>query len=149
MNGVLHSEHVISRSGIAVSPRKWKQRTFTFLLFGALALRFFQPPGCGAKALFFINARRKAGVPTVSWPECTPAMQSIQFFYANFGGETVAEDLQIQSGCGMYATDDKTFFCKTSHFDRHIGCSITSETWIERLDKDPDIWSNRLRWAVP
>src|SRR6185295_4330445 len=64
MNGVLHSEHVISRSGIAVSPREVKKRTSTLLLFGALALRFFQPRTCGAKALFFSNARRKAGVPT-------------------------------------------------------------------------------------
>src|SRR4029078_11092151 len=80
MNGVLHSEHVISRSGIAVSPREVKKRTLTLLLFGALALRFFQPRTCGAKALFFSNARRKAGVPTVCWAECTPAMHSIQIF---------------------------------------------------------------------
>ena len=62
-----------------------KTEDFTFLLFGSLALRFFQPPGCGAKArIFFINARRKTGVPRVSGAECTPAMHSIQFFCANF-----------------------------------------------------------------
>ena len=92
MNGVLHSEHVISRSGIRGFSTKVKTRTFTFLLFGALALRFFQPPGCGAKArFFFTNARRKAGVPTVSWSECTPAMQSIQFFYENFDWKLLRE----------------------------------------------------------
>ena len=55
----------------------------------SLALRsagvaFLSTTSRGAKALFFTNARRKAGVPTVSWPECTPAIQSIQFFCANF-----------------------------------------------------------------
>ena len=58
MNEVPHSEHVISRSGIAVSPRK--RMEVHFLLFGALALRFFQPLGRGAKAALFSNARQKA-----------------------------------------------------------------------------------------
>jgi hypothetical protein len=51
------------------------------MLFGALALRFFQPQSCGTKALFFKNAtpeslasRRLVG------PECTPAPECIQIF---------------------------------------------------------------------
>jgi hypothetical protein len=83
MNGVLHSEHVISRSGIAVLLES-EMRISLSMLFGALALRFSQPPGCGTKALVS-NARRKACVPTVNWAECTPV---VHFFlristYAN------------------------------------------------------------------
>jgi hypothetical protein len=41
MNGVLHSEHVISRSGIAVFSKRGKIEDSLSMLFGALALRFF------------------------------------------------------------------------------------------------------------
>ncbi len=40
---MLHSEHVISRSGIAVSPREQNRGVLPSLLFGALASGLFQP----------------------------------------------------------------------------------------------------------
>lgn len=92
MNGVLHSEHVISRSGIAVSPREVKKRTLTLLLFGALALRFFQPRTCGAKALFSqthaekLASRRFVGLSVLQ--QCT-----LFKFFLKFRTLTVAEDL--------------------------------------------------------
>ncbi len=78
MNGVLHSEHVISRSGIAVSPRERKE-DFHSLLFGALASRFFQPRVWGESAVFKRYAENLAS-RRVSWGECTPAIQRIQIF---------------------------------------------------------------------
>src|SRR5690349_17824223 len=90
MNGALHSEHVISRSGIAVSPESENEDDHS-LLFGALASRFFQPQDVARKRCF-INARRKP-VPTVTCWECTPAIHSIQFFCENFLTKSVAQDL--------------------------------------------------------
>ena len=62
MNGVLHSEHVISRSGIAVSPRELL-RILTLLLFGALAVRFFQPQIVERKRCFLKRYAEKLWRP--------------------------------------------------------------------------------------
>jgi hypothetical protein len=44
------------------------------MLFGALALRFFQPQGCGTKALDSQTLRLKSWRPDgFSCAECTPA----------------------------------------------------------------------------
>ena len=43
------------------------------MLFGALALRFSHPPGCGTKALLS-NARRKPASRLVNCDECTPVV---------------------------------------------------------------------------
>jgi hypothetical protein len=65
------------------------------LLFGALALRFFQPPGCGAKARFLflqthaekLASRRLVGESVLQ--QCT----LFNFFMQSFR-KTVAEGLQ-------------------------------------------------------
>jgi hypothetical protein len=50
-----------------------ERRTFIlFLLFGALAWRFFQPQGCGAKALFLKHYAEKLASRLVNWAEFTP-----------------------------------------------------------------------------
>src|SRR5215510_5299693 len=93
MNGVLHSEHVISRSGIAVSPREVK-RGFHSLALRSAGVAFLSTTNVWGESAVFSNARRKAGVPTVNWPECTPAMHSIQIFCV----KSVAGDLHPSSG---------------------------------------------------
>ena len=83
MNGELHSEHVISRSGIAVVLHESEQRTSHSLLhFGALAWRFFQPQGCGTKALFHKHYAEKLASRSVIGPEFTPANRRTQTFIA-------------------------------------------------------------------
>src|SRR5215208_4502868 len=103
MNGVLHSEHVISRSGIAVSPRGEK-RTFTLLLFGALALRFFQPLVVGRKHCILKRYAEKLASRRVSWSECTPAPVRIQIFYLVLTQKSVANLLHNHLCCGVWAT---------------------------------------------
>ena len=80
MNGVLHSEHVISRSGIAVSPPRVIEDPHSLALRSA-GVAFLSTTGRGAKALFFFKRTPKSpGVPTVIGPECTPAVRCIQIF---------------------------------------------------------------------
>jgi hypothetical protein len=106
MNGVLHSEHVISRSGIrgfstkvkrghslSCSSERWRCVSFNHLV----VVR--------KRGFFCTNARRKAGVPTVNWAECTPAMHSIQFFCANF-----------RQNCGRRSSKTRLFVaCAQQH----------------------------------
>jgi hypothetical protein len=90
------------------------------MLFGALALRFFQPQSCGTKALFSQTLRRKAlASRRLVGAECTPAVQSIQIFY-----ETLREDCGGTSSqvLPMWPTRH-TQFAETSFSARHIGCS--------------------------
>ena len=93
MNGVLHSEHVISRSGIAVSPREGKLRIRS-LCSSERWRRVSFHHSCGTKALFSQTLRRKAGVPTVCCAECTPAIQIFLRNSTEIYRETVAEHLQ-------------------------------------------------------
>jgi hypothetical protein len=44
------------------------------MLFGALALRFSQPPGCGTKALVSNARLKKPASRLVNWAECTPVV---------------------------------------------------------------------------
>jgi hypothetical protein len=123
MNGVLHSEHVISRSGIAVSPTRVKTRTFTLLLFGALALRFFQPRVVGRKRCSLQTHAEKLASRRLVGLKFTPATRSIQFFYANFN-ETVAQDLQRRGE--LWHSRNRSLL-ETAYFARHIGCSLIIE----------------------
>ena len=63
MNGVLHSEHVISRSGIAVSPREMKKRTLTSLALRSAGVAFLSTTNVWGESAVFSNARRKAWRP--------------------------------------------------------------------------------------
>jgi hypothetical protein len=74
MNGVLHSEHVISRSGIAVSPRERKLRIRS-LCSSERWRRVSFTTACGTKAPEFKRYAEKLGVPTVNCAECTPVVQ--------------------------------------------------------------------------
>lgn len=93
MNGVLHSEHVISRSGIAVSPREVKKRTSTPLALRSAGVAFLSTTTCGAKALFFLKRTPK------SWrPDGLLALSVLQQFtlfkfFLKFRRQDVAEDL--------------------------------------------------------
>jgi hypothetical protein len=130
MNGVLHSEHVISRSGIrgfstkvkrghslSCSSERWRCVSFNHLV----VVR--------KRGFFCTNARRKAGVPTVNWAECTPAMHSIQFFYANFRQKLWQKIFKNTPVCGVCATAHSRSIRKIRIFTGHIGCSIVLSTW--------------------
>jgi hypothetical protein len=83
MNGVLHSEHVISRSGIAVLLESEIEDLALYALRSA-GVTFLSATGLWHESAVS-NARRKACVPTVNWAECTPV---VHFFlristYAN------------------------------------------------------------------
>src|SRR5690242_4289240 len=132
MNGVLHSEHVISRSGIRGFSTKVKTRTFTFLLFGALALRFFQPPGCGAKARFLflqthaekLASRRLVGLSVLQ--QCT----LFNFFVQTFDKNCGRTSSQVRAVCGVRATTHNRSISKIRIFTGHIGCSsFVFSTW--------------------
>src|SRR5262245_43573136 len=114
MNGVLHSEHVISRSGIAVSPRERKRGPSLPCSSERWRCVSFNHER-GAKALFFINARRKAGVPTVILAEFTPAIQSIQFFCAKLWQK-------IFTSSGRCGTDATPGSIKPQFFARYVCC---------------------------
>src|ERR1051325_2114309 len=62
MNGVLHSEHVISRSGIAVSPPKVIEDPHSLALRSA-GVAFLSTTGRGAKALFLQTHAEKPWRP--------------------------------------------------------------------------------------
>jgi hypothetical protein len=64
MNGVPHSEHVISRSGIAVSPREWIFEDPTLCSSERWRRVSFHHKFVGRKRCFSQTLRRKAGVPT-------------------------------------------------------------------------------------
>src|SRR5262249_51218088 len=59
-----------------------KARTFTLLLFGALALRFFQPQDVVRKRCFYKRTPKSWRPDGFLDPQCTPAIRRIQFFCA-------------------------------------------------------------------
>src|SRR5688572_21807071 len=63
MNGVLHSEHVISRSGIAVSPREMKARTFTLFALRSAGVAFLSTTSLWDESADFSNATPKSWRP--------------------------------------------------------------------------------------
>jgi len=63
MNGELHSEHVISKSGIAVSPRERTEDIHSLALRSA-GVAFLSTTGLWDESAFSQTLRRKAGVPT-------------------------------------------------------------------------------------
>jgi hypothetical protein len=113
MNGVPHSAHVISRSDIAVVLLERALRNFTLYAFGALALRFFQPPGCGTKALVVFKRNAKtAGVPT-------GYLRRVYSSGRDLNKKSVAEHLQ-QTFCLWHMRHSR--LKKTSIFTGNIGC---------------------------
>jgi hypothetical protein len=80
MNGVLHSEHVISRSGIAVSPREVKKRTSTPLALRSAGVAFLSTTNVGRKRCFLKRTPKSWRPDGFVGPECTPAIHSIQIF---------------------------------------------------------------------
>ena len=104
MNGALHSEHVISRSGIAVFSKKVKIEDFQLSALRSAGVAFLSTTDCGAKALFSNATPKSLASRRFNWAECTPAMQSIQIFIATFLAKTVAKALHESSFCGTCAT---------------------------------------------
>jgi hypothetical protein len=82
MNGELHSEHVISRSGIAVFSTRVNRGPLTLLHFGCAGVAFLSTTDCGAKALYHKHYAEKLASRLVIGPECTPANQRRQTIIA-------------------------------------------------------------------
>ena len=93
MNGVLHSEHVISRSGIAVSPREVKKRTSTPLALRSAGVAFLSTTNLWGESAVFSNARRKAGVPTGLLALSVLQQFTLFKFFLKFRRQDVAGDL--------------------------------------------------------
>ena len=91
------------------------------LLFGALALRFFQPQLWNESA-FFSNATPKSWRPDGFVAPSLLQQQSVFKFYLN---KSVAKDLHHLVPCGKGATHSpaKTLVCA-----RHIGCSVITRS---------------------
>ena len=90
------------------------------MLFGALALRFSQPPGCGTKALVS-NARRTACVPDGLYG--LSVLQQFSFFYVFLRSreeKSVAKELHKRA---LLLHMSHTRLMKIIIFMRHIGCS--------------------------
>jgi len=123
MNGVWHSEQFISKSGIAVSPRERTEDIHSLLLFGALAWRFFQPQGCGAKALFLKHYAEKLASRLVIGPEFTPLNQCIQTIFRQ---KTVARSLHRPSRLLRCCHTELRILLQIT---RHECCSSFRRTW--------------------
>ena len=101
------------------------------LLFGALASRFFQPHACAATCLWIESAgflKRYAenpGVPTVCWPECTPAMHFLLRISTEFSEKSVAK---TTAHIDLLWRTSNSAIAEFELFTRHIGCSSVDET---------------------
>lgn len=104
------------------------------MLFGALALRFSQPPGCGTKALVS-NARRKACVPTVNLAECTPV---VHFFLriSTYANEQKCGERSSHTAFMLHSSH--TAIRKTLTFNRYVACSSSAERMNQVCHKGPD-----------
>jgi hypothetical protein len=103
MNGVLHSEHVISRSGIVVSPPKVIEDSHSLALRSA-GVAFLSTTGRGAKALFLQTHAEKPWRPD-GLLDLSVLQQLGLFKFLNEPElETVAERLHRSSLCGSRAT---------------------------------------------
>ena len=100
---------------------RMKSRTFILLLFGALALRFFQPLNVERKRCFYKRTPKSWRPDGYVACECTPAMRSIQLFLT----ETVADDLHAR--CSLWRISN-TDHALALIFARHMRCSSISRT---------------------
>jgi hypothetical protein len=78
---------------------------------------------CESADFFYKRNAEKPASRRLIAPECTPAMQAIQFFYENFDWKLLRE--VITGGAGLWYTRNITLYIvrKTEDFARHIGCS--------------------------
>jgi len=89
------------------------------MLFGALALRFSQPPGCGTKALLSY-ARRKPASRRFNWGECTPVVHFFLRISTYVHAQSVAYDLHRPA---FMLHLGNTPIRKTLTFNRYVACS--------------------------
>jgi len=109
----------------------------TLLLFGALASRFFPTTSLWDESAVYKRYAEKLGVPTVNWPECTPAIQRIQIFLAIFITKDVAKARQ-RTRILWQPRHSKPQ--NTSVLGRHIACSLFHRTNDSKSEmKAPDI----------
>src|SRR5262249_10203596 len=90
------------------------------MLFGALALRFFQPRGCGHESAGSQTLRRKLASDGYLGLSVLQQFSVFKFFIANFRVVSVANDLHKHASL-WHASNTRT--AKTPVFTRHIGCS--------------------------
>src|SRR5215216_3271668 len=122
MNGVLHSEHVISRSGIRGFLHESEMRVPLSCSSERWRCVSFHHKFVGRKRWFLKRYAEKLASRRVYWLECTPA---IQIFLRNSTGEGVAEGLHTPASLWRAR---HTQLALTYDFIRHIGCSLVCET---------------------
>ena len=113
-----------------------KTRTFNSLALRSAGGAFLSTTGCGAKALILQTHAEKLASRRLCCLECTPAIQSIQFFCANFLPKSVADDLRASGSLSRIRHTDHTLALV---FARHMRCSLIRQRMSRLFHKGPGI----------
>jgi hypothetical protein len=105
----LHSEHVISKSGIAVSPTRTDRGPSILLFFGALAWRFFQPQVVGRKRLYLKHYAGSWRPDWLSWLSVLLKMTVFKFLLQIVGKKVWRDFFNRPAVCCVCATGDGGF----------------------------------------
>ena len=116
MNGVLHSEQVISRSGIAVSPMRVNE-DFHSLALRSAGVTFLSTTVVVRKRCFLKRTPKSLASRRLIGPECTPATKSIQIFNRTSKEKLWQNVFTTRADVAWVPhTDGKTFAFQTAHW---------------------------------